>query len=299
VTVGSIVGGGFRLIREHPGAVAVWALLYLAATVLMTLAMQPMVGAAMPAAGGGGAAALPDLSGIIGRLFLVELVFFVLVIVLLAASQRAVLHPERSRLAYLRLGMDELRLLGLALILLVIFYAGMMVAAILLTLLVGIVAVAAGPAAAMPLFVVEMLILLGLILWFQVRLSLAFPLTLLRGKIVIGEAWRATRSAFWTLFGAFLVIFLILLVLWIGAALVSNGGYLADLAQTGFTPEGLQQASERQMARQFGGISATTVIGWIVASAAGAFGLALFGGAVATAARELTTDVQGLAETFA
>jgi hypothetical protein len=48
-----------------------------------------------------------------------------------------------------------------------------------------------------------------------------------------------------------------------------------------------------------GPINTMTVVGWILSGVGGAFGIALQGGALATAARELA-DVQGeMADTFA
>jgi hypothetical protein len=224
---------------------------------------------------------------------------FVVFLVLVAASQRAVLQPEREGFAYLRLGMDELRLVGLGLFLFIVFYIGLLIAGIVLTLLAGIVAVAAGPGAMIPLVFVEIILILGLSIWIEVRLSLAFPLTMLRGKIVIGESWRATKGRFWTLFGAFLLIFLILLVLWIAVMLVTSGSYFADLAQSGFTPEGMRAAGQRQLERQFGEITPLAVLGWVLTAVAGTVTLAVFGGAIATAARESVEDPDALEETFA
>ena len=48
--------------------------------------------------------------------------------------------------------------------------------------------------------------------WFYVKLSLSFPLTLLRRRFVIGEAWTLTKGRFWTLFGAYFMIFVIMFV---------------------------------------------------------------------------------------
>jgi hypothetical protein len=298
MTVGSIISGGFGLLRRQPGAVAVWGLIYLAITVLMGLATRPMMGSFARMAGNN--PTIPaDFASTMGELLLLELAVFVVFVVLVAASQRAVLRPDRGGFAYLRLGMDELRLVGLSLLLLVLFYIGMLIGLIVLSLIVGIVAVAAGPTAAIPLMIVEVLLVFGLALWIEVRMSLAFPLTMLRGKIVIGEAWRATRGRFWTLFGAYLLIFLMLMVLWIAVALVTSGSYFADLVQSGFTPEGMQAAAQRQMERQFGAITPLAVLGWVLTALAGTITLAVLGGAIATAARESVEDVDTLADTFA
>ncbi|MFL6845684.1 MAG: hypothetical protein ACJ8ER_12475 [Allosphingosinicella sp.] len=299
MTVGSIISGGFGLIRRRPGAVAVWGLIYLAVTVLMGFAMRSLMGSVASTMSQGRPGILAGFGATMGQVLLIELAALIVLLVIMAATQRAVLHPEREDFAYLRLGMDELRLVGLGLILLILTYIGVLIAGILLTLLAGIVAVAAGPGAAVPVGMVEMLIILGLLLWIEVRLSLAFPLTMLRGKIIIGESWRVTKGRFWTLFGAFLILFLILLVLWIAVALVTSGGYFADLAQSGFTPQGMQAAGQRQMERQFGAITPLAVLGWVLTSLVGTLNLVVFGGAIATAARELVDDPNTLADTFA
>lgn len=48
----------------------------------------------------------------------------------------------------------------------------------------------------------------------------------------------------------------------------------------------------------YGGIDARMVIGWVLSAAVGTIGLTLWAGAAATAARELSGDEDGLAETF-
>lgn len=300
MTAGSIIAGGFGVVRRHPAAVAIWGLLYLAATAVTALAMRPIM-ATMAQVGGTDMSpdAADAVSTAMARLILVELAVLAVAMVLFTAAQRAVLQPERGGLAFMRVGMDELRMFGLAVLLLILFYIGLLAVAIVIVLIVGLIVVAAGPTAAVPLAFVAIFAVLALMVWFQVRLSLAFPLTLMRGKIVIGESWRTTRGRFWTLFGAYLALFLLLLALWIAASMAMSGGYFADLASSGFTPEGIQRAGERQMARQFGPITPMMVFGWVLSAAAGSLSIAIFGGAVATAARETTIDVEGLADTFA
>lgn len=301
MTVGSIVGGGFRLIREHPGAVAVWGLLYLAATFGMAQFMRPGFGASSGTSGGGAlAAAAADLSPILGVLLpLLQLLFLVLPFALLAAPQRAVLEPDRPGFAYLRLGLDELRFVGLTFVLAVIFYLGLLVAMVALTIVVTIAADAAGPEWAAPLAYVEVIGLVAAGLWLQVRLSLAFPLTLMRDRMAIGEAWWLSGCRFWTLLGAYALLLLILLALWTVAALATSGDFLVELVRSGFAREAVEAAGERQMAKYLGEISVSSLFGWIVTAAVSSLGIALLGGAVATAARELTADAEGLGENFA
>jgi hypothetical protein len=144
MTLGSILGGAFRLVRERPGAVAVWGVIYLALTAALALTLAPMFAKTAALSGDSPEAALQNMSSMMGGILLFQLVFFVVLMVLFAASQRAVLQPERQGFAYLRLGMDELRLLGLALLLLIGFYAGFVVATIVIGIVVGLLAVAVG-----------------------------------------------------------------------------------------------------------------------------------------------------------
>jgi len=55
VTVGDIIGGGFRLIRERIGAVAVWAGLYLVMNVAVVLALRPIMAGTLAAQAAGAA----------------------------------------------------------------------------------------------------------------------------------------------------------------------------------------------------------------------------------------------------
>lgn len=160
------------------------------------------------------------------------------------------------------------------------------------------VGIAGGLATAIVIGVIGAGVLIGAIVWLCVRLSLAFPLTLLREEIIIGESWRLTKGRFWTLFGGFFVIWLILMLIAIVVAAITAGSYWADLMESGFTPEGMEAAAQRQIQRQFS-MSATVIIGWILNALLGGLSIALFGGAVATAARDLTEDVEGIAGTFA
>jgi hypothetical protein len=298
LSVGTIVGGGFRLLRERPGAVLVWGLLYFAAIAAIGLVVQPLVATQATSMNGDPAAALAAMQGMIGQLLLLYLIYLVLFVMLMAASQRAVLRPEESGFAYLRLGMDELRLIALAIFLFIIFYVGLLVVGVVMGLFMGVIMVTAGPGAFAITMIVYGCVVLAAACWFEVRFSLAFPLTLLRRRIVIGESWRATRGHFWTLFGGYFVIAIIITALWLAVLSVTMGPYISELMRSGFKPEAVRAAMQHQMARQAGGLDATMIIGWGLSALVGALGLALFGGAIATAAGELTMDRAGMAQTF-
>jgi hypothetical protein len=304
LNIGTILGGAFGLVKRRPIAVAVWGALYFIGLLGFMIVMQPMFQAQAAMAGGADpAAAMAAMPAMLGRLLLVELGIFILFIILFTATQRAVLRPEQAGFAYIRLGMDELRMLGLSLLLLIIFYAVTLVVGILVGLVMGLAlsggGSGGGAAAAVLLTILFTCAILVFGIWFQVRVSLMFPLILIRGQIALGEGWRLSRGRFWTLFGAYLIIILLLFVLWSAVASVTMGPYFAELMQSGGKPEAVQAAAQHQMMRQFGSFNASAILGWVLMAITGGLGLALYGGATATAAHELTIDREGVARTFA
>lgn len=298
--IGKVIGGGFRLVRERPVAVLVWGLVYMLAVIGMTFAMRPLMQSQMQATGGDPQVALANVGAMMGRIALFGLVFIVVYAVLFAASQRAVLQPERQGFFYLRLAMDELRQLALSIIFILGFYIALLVVMILLGVLVALLGAATGSAElTAALMVIEFIAMFVLSIWFCTRFALAFPLTLLRGKIIIGESWRITRGRFWPLFAAFLIVFLVLILIIAIVSVATNGGYFAQLAQSGGNPVAVQQAAQQQMAEQFGAINGKMIVRWVVSAMAGGLIVAVWGGTLATAARELTNDREEIAEIFA
>jgi hypothetical protein len=294
-SVGAVLDGAFGLLRRHPGAVAIWCLVEGVATAAMMLVLQPMyrmqamqVGAAAPASFAG-----------LGSMLLAELLALCVFAILMAAAFRAVLRPEERGIAFLRLGGDELRIVALTLLFGIVVYLVLVISSVLSVILgllvggresfgplVGAIFGGVGVAALFCIFV-------------QVRLALAFPLTLLRGRFVLAESWGLTRGHFWALLGALLVIFLFLLILFGAAAALTQGAYWGEVLRGGgFGADGVREATARQAASQLA-VTPMTVAGWIASGIAGGVMVALFGGATATAARLLTDDTDRIAETFA
>lgn len=299
LSAGTIIEGAFRPLRDHPAAVAVWGLLYLLVAIGMTVAMRPFADIQAAAAGGDADAAMAGLPSMVGTVLLLNLAYFLFFVVMATAAQRSVLRPGEPGFAYLRLGLDELRMIALSLLIVVVGYI-----ALLLVMVVGAIVVAAvwavsGEPVALPLTFILVLALLAAIIWLWVRLSLVFPLTLLRRRFIIGESWRLTRGKFWTLFAGYLVIVLIDVAISIAAGLATSGSYLADMIRHAGDPEAMEQAMQAQMESLYGDINPMMVIGWILGAAVGVITIALMGGAVATAAQALAGDKESIADTFA
>ncbi|WP_010544940.1 hypothetical protein, partial [Sphingomonas elodea] len=100
--IGSILGGAFRLLRQHPLSVLIWSILYLAgifAIGLLRIAIAPDT-SNEPAA-----VLLPAI--------VTQGLTIALVAVLVTAATRATLHPYKRGAFYLRLGAQEARVFAL------------------------------------------------------------------------------------------------------------------------------------------------------------------------------------------
>jgi hypothetical protein len=303
-SVGSILGGAFRLVRDHPLSVLVWGLIHAAAFAALFLAMRPLFQVyadffsamfAQQLAAGPGKPMDPQMfqpyvarmQAAGGIVFLAELGLFALLAIIFTATQRAVLRPGQRSFFFLRFGGDELRLMGLAFFLAVCLGIGFFVAELLLIIVIVIIAVASGSAAVVGLLaLIAFCVLMGAAIYAQVRVSLAFPLSFVRRAFIIGEAWRLSKGRFWTLFGAYFVIMLFYLVLAAILFGVAAAPLISELAQAPNTPEAIQLAFQHQLARVLA--PDPILIGVMFGSALlGGLMIALFGGAVATAARDL------------
>ena len=295
--IGEVIGGGFRTIRDKPLAVAVWALIYLLLFVGMMLLMRPMMETQMQSLNGDPQVQIAAMSALVGPFLLYFALLFIVYVILFAAAQRAVLKPEQQSFFYLRLGMDELRLLALTILFVVVFYIAifiLMFALVALTVSIGRGSTGLG----VLMGFIDFLAVVAFTAFYYMRFGLAFPLTLMRGKIIIGEAWRISRGHFWALFGASLVILVILFICWMVVSSLTNGAYFAEIAQNAGNPVAMQQAEQAQFARQFS-FSGMAIVTWVLGGIIGALTVTLWGGAAATAVQQLTFDREKIAETFA
>ena len=230
VHVGDMISGSFQFVRDRFRTVLVWSAIYFAITLGAQLAMRPLYQKQFTAmqAGMAGTPGLPGqaaLSVLVGSLLVIAII-----IVLNAAIFRAALHPERSAFAYLRFGMDELRLFLLLLLLTIAFFIGFFIATIVVELIVFALIAAGGVGRifGVILGIVGGLALFGAMIFFVVRFASAGPLTILRKKIVIGESWRLTRGHFWALFGTYFVVAVVWLVGWLVLLKITFSGAMGD-----------------------------------------------------------------------
>nr|WP_315384159.1 hypothetical protein [uncultured Sphingomonas sp.] len=228
--VGSILGGAFRLLRRHPLSVLVWAILYLVGIFAIGL-LRILIAPADP----------ESVAAALGAGLLSQGLVLTLVAVLITAATRATLHPYKRGACYLRLGANELRVFAL----LVLLTIATMVATFLLTLANGFLLGLLGwlvPAAATGWIGVALLLaeMAGLI-FVQVRLSIALPLTYLYETITVDEAWAQSRGHFWSIFGAFAALAILLALAGLALLAAFFLPILGTLVQTGANPQAVME----------------------------------------------------------
>lgn len=154
-----------------------------------------------------------------------------------AASQRRFMRGDGFRL---RLGADEGRMAVVGLIWIALLIAAYIGFAILVAIVAGLAFAFGGTGVGIALLVLVMLAGFGAFLWLFARLSPAGALTIRDQQIRFFEAWRVTKGKTWTLFGAYLTLFLIAafiaLVIYaiLGAVAFAQ---LAPLMQDGAEPD--------------------------------------------------------------
>lgn len=218
---------GFRVVRRQPMALVFWALFYLvvmvAALAMVGGSVIGLMGAAETLEQSGATSfedVMPVLSGYMAIFAVILPVSLIASAMIYAAVARAVLRPSESAFGYLRLGMDEVRVLVVSIVLTILFI-------VLSFVVFGIVGMVAGMSAAadMPaLWLVVVLLVcaaIALFVWLAVRLSLAIPITMAERRIAIFDSFAVTKGRFWPLLGMALLAFVMSIVVSLLGSLVA------------------------------------------------------------------------------
>ena len=197
---------GFRLTRRAPVAVLLWAVAYAVFFGLLFLLVGPHFVTIMSLISqleGQTEPSIEDMQPLMQAYGVIVawaaplgLLFSA---VISTAIARSVIRPEDRKFGYMRLGKDELRVLGASLIVALIMFAVTFVG----FMLVSLVAALAVAAPALWLAVVLLsLAVLAVAIWLSVRLSLVVPATFAEGRIAVKAAFAMTdKKVFWPLLG--------------------------------------------------------------------------------------------------
>lgn len=195
------LGAGLGLIARHPLAVLVWVVVYLLLVLgpqgLMMWLMIPDV-IAMSKAGEAMQPDDPHLLALTARMTSFQLLQMgagiIWYAVISGAVFRAMLEPQESRFAFLRLGIQEFWL-AVGFVMIGIAAAIAIFVAMMPAIIVGAIASVAGqtgaPAAGVMLI---MFLLFGVLLWGWSRFCLGLPMSFATRQFRLFESWDLTRG---------------------------------------------------------------------------------------------------------
>jgi hypothetical protein len=240
---------GFRLTREHPRAVLIWAAFNLALSVLLAVLIISMGGERLMALEAAAAQndadpalALETLRQLIPLYAVLLPIGLIAPAVMTAAVYRVVLGDPAGRTSYLRLGADEFRLVLLFLIYVLLTMAMVFGLALVGGIVTTLAVLAVGGPTGGLIGAGVGLFVFGLLIYVAVRLSLGPVISFHEHRLAVFASWKMTRGLFWKLLGTYVlavatVIVVMLLATIILAAVVAIGTG-GDLEATGrmFSP---------------------------------------------------------------
>ena len=217
---------GFRLVRRNPLALVAWTLLYAVLTLTALFSMSNVVGQlegwsaqadAMDAVETPGIeqvwALVADFGAIMAQVAWLLPISLLVGAMLAAAVSRGVLKPSGGRFGYLRLGMDELRVLVVTFVLGLVMSLVALVALVALGVVVAAAKTAGGNGAAAIAGLIGFLAVICLFIWLAVRLCLAVPITVAERRFAFFDSFSLTKGRFWPLLGmAIIAVVMVLLV---------------------------------------------------------------------------------------
>jgi hypothetical protein len=118
----------------------------------------------------------------------------------------------RGRTRILPTGGDELRLMVVLAAVWGLVFLLWVFGAILIGVVAGVLGAVGGTALAVLGAILAGVVLVGVIIWLSVRFSPAAGLTMLRGRIALGEAFSGSKRFYWSLLGGHVLAWLILIV---------------------------------------------------------------------------------------
>jgi hypothetical protein len=217
---------GFRITRERPAAVGVWILIEIVvlAVTAMIMASNPayaQMAALMSKAQSDPQATIAALRalvpGLMSTALLTTPLSLVAGIILRNAVYRAVLRPSEHGLAYMRVGLDEVRVLLVTLIIALIAMGLVFLGTFVVALLAS-----AGTVGALFGALALVATMVG-VAYVMLRLSLAGPQTFAERRINLRGSWQLTKTAFWPMVGSYVIALILYIVVFFLISAIRSG----------------------------------------------------------------------------
>jgi hypothetical protein len=246
----------------------------------------------------------PEVAQALGRMFLlypvVILGAFVASGVLMGAVFRAVLEPEDSSFAYLRLGMRELWLVLVNFVMRFIIAFASLPILMVFMIVAGITGVMTAvatqsaqgppqfPMILIPIWAVAMLGFVAVQIWLGMRLVMGLPMSFDQNQFRLFESWGFTRGHTWKLVGLLLLLVAIGIVIELVVIGVCVGVVAAVAGSAGLTsPQNLEALFRQPPATWAMGAIAAAGLGSLLIALVAGFANAIFLAPWAEAYRQL------------
>jgi hypothetical protein len=202
---------GFKVVRRHPMTIVFWALLYIVVTAIGFAVAGPLVisvfsriEALQTATTAGAEPSLADMQSLMGSygllLGLIGPMSIVMGAVLNAGIARSVVRPSEKAFGYLRLGIDEIRVLVVGLVLKLVIFAAFM-AGVVVTTALGVLAYTSGVAVLWIAVVLLGVATVGVVVWLMLRFSLAVPIIIAEHRWALFDSFAMTKGRSLTFLG--------------------------------------------------------------------------------------------------
>jgi len=247
---GDVAFEGFRVTRERPRVVLIWAVFHLLVSFASATALIMLGGEAFLQADNAADMSTEELAVFMRDMAPAYLVLAPIGLMVVSVSAAAVyrlhLRPQEAvEHGHLRFGADEVRLMLLTLVYYLLVILGVLALSVVAAVAAALASMA-GQGAMTLTGVGMMLFFAGVGIYVLVRLSLAPVLTFQHRRLVVFGSWAVTRGHFWRLLGAYLlalimvvVISLLMMVIFAalaGIATVALGGSLESVGEA-FQPD--------------------------------------------------------------
>jgi len=294
ISIGGAIGSGFGLIRRRPVTVIIWGGVRTALSVATLALMLPFYGAIFARFAHAGppapfdASQMSTIMGLQSLNLLVNLFSAAVGVVLFCATCRAVLRPDDSAFAYLRLGAAEIFVFLFAMVAYILWLIALFIVAIPLVIIIAVLGAShAAPAAAI-VGVVGFFAAFSATVYIFTRFCMGGPLILDQGKLLLFDSWALTRGHAGSLFGLSLSlgVILVALELLIGAVMFAIGAIIVSAMPGGW--QGLLAAMRQSPMTVFASFAPwLVVLGVVSIPVTGAF-QAITAAPWASAYRDLT-----------